>query len=101
MIQLFGNLLNFQPSNLLPDCSAAAREGNVGVHGQEVHAQGAVGKGCLLQVGHDDGGGDGGDGDEGDFDDGKDGDDEDSDGGGDDGNGDIVYLYIVEQPGGC
>ena len=95
--------MNISTSNqLVPDCSAAAREGGVGVHGQEVHAQGAVGQGCLLQVGHDGGGDGGGDGgDEGDFDDGKDGDDEDSDGGGDDGNGDIVYLYIVEQPGGC
>ena len=26
------------------------------MHGQEVHAQGAVGKGCLLQVGQDGGG---------------------------------------------
>ena len=26
------------------------------MHGQKVHAQGAVGKGCLLQVGQDGGG---------------------------------------------
>ena len=50
-------MMNISTSNqLVPDCSAAAREGNVGVHGEEVHAQGAVGKGRLLQVGQDGGG---------------------------------------------
>merc|ERR1711962_36060 len=38
-----------EPMPPCSDCSAAAREGDVGVHRQEVHAQGAVGKGCFLQ----------------------------------------------------